>query len=792
MKVVEGVGPLDAKLWAIGESPGSQEVYGGTPFVGPAGKFLRSKLTMFGFSLEDIRFENLMGVQPPGNKFAHFEKEEHQQELQESVVALKERIKEGRPNLVLCLGAKPLQYLIGEKGITTWRGHVVWNDELDCKCLATYHPSACLRNRFVQKSQKPGQYEALFQADLQKATEEVKTKELQFTSYETLIQPTFVQAKNELERLINEATIVSYDIETLGGCFMDCIGFCSEPTHSCCIPLFIPNPEGEPLPYFKSEQELLEIYSLIKKLLESDVPKVAQNSQFDTVILAEHYKIQVRDLAWDTLVFAHELYSDLPKDLGTLISLYTHLPYQKYLAKSSKLTDRWEYNATDALANLHVMKGQQTEAEDLKAQTGVDLIKHYYRVPHPAIKVTVEMQLAGVKVDTDFQEQAIHREKYLQEELLTALDKALSVKLSKDPKYLHKIKPKSVPDKKLLFLEGFGCKKKYGTQRKLTLGEDAMKLYAEDSRPYVSLLAKALSKHSLSVSMLAKLETPLRNGRMHTAYSVTGTDTGRLNSKESVFGTGTNLQNLKEGPQRQMLIPDEGEEFAYVDLWQAEALLTALDANEPELLNLLQGGTKVHQWMLDETTKKFPKEVKKAEYGYHEAKQTVHSLNYGVEPPKMSRESSLPIHVTQWQHGFFHNTFPGIQLRQRRIAEQVKSQRRLVSMLGRQKVLIAPLNPELLNQAYAWGSQSTIGELTILGMIRLYYNRHPWTFPALNTHDGLAIRCKKGNREAVRQAIKDAFDIPISAHGMIVRVPIEVGFAKNFNDVENKEVLRYE
>ena len=72
------------------------------------------------------------------------------------------------------------------------------------------------------------------------------------------------------------------------------------------------------------------------------------------------------NLVWDTMVAAHEIYSDLPKDLGTLISMYTNLPYMKELIHEKGLDSRWKYNAMDALANIHIMDGEMAEMKALK------------------------------------------------------------------------------------------------------------------------------------------------------------------------------------------------------------------------------------------------------------------------------------------------------------------------------------------------------------------------------------------------------------------------------------------
>ena len=545
--MVEGSGPLNAELWLIGEAPGEQEEVRGIPFVGMAGQFLRTKINNCGISDKDIRFENLSNIRPPKNDFTYFEQNETQRiKLLENIEKLKTRIGECKPNFVLCLGAKPLRYLMEQKDVGTWRGHIFMNGSLGCKTMCTYHPSFCLRQRHVSDKMHPGQAEALFSADLQKAVDNCKTRSLSFPAYELLIQPSFLEARDELKRLIEEAKILSYDIETIGS-FMDCIGFCAQVDRTCCIPLYNPS-RTEVTPYWKSGLEQLEILRLIKQLLESDIPKVAQNSQFDSIILEEFYGIEVRNLVWDTMIAAHNIYCELPKDLGTLISLYTNLPYHKYLLKTGLTRDRWEYNATDALANLHIREGQ------LKEMQKYGILRHYYCVSNAAIRPLIQMQMKGILVDETLKEKAQQREEYIMEDMIAAFDQIFPVRISSTKGYKHKFNPLSTKDKIKLFYGLLKCRKHYNRSI-LTTDQEAMEKIVQKEKGYAKVLAEACVKYKEASSMAGRLKTPLRKGRMHTAYDISGTDTGRLSSKESLFGTGTNLQNLKDGVQRQMLIP---------------------------------------------------------------------------------------------------------------------------------------------------------------------------------------------------------------------------------------------
>ena len=814
----EGYGNLNSKLWIVGEAYGKDEAVANKPFVGYAGKFLKESLEQVGIPKDSVRYENLMAEQPPGNKFDWFETEENIDRLLDSVDRLRKRISEHKPNLVLCVGAKPLKYLMGKSGwISKWRGHLFWDQDFDGKVMSTFHPSHCLRTRYGVNA---GQADALFLADLTKAKEAMESPDLDHFNFECVINPSYETAKETLKEILCEAEIVSYDIECLKGAgysLMDCIGLAGTRNKAICIPFWITTSKGIER-YWKTPEQEHTIFSLVQWILESDIPKVAQNGQFDTVILGAYYNIKVKNLIWDTMVANHTLYCDLPADLGTLISLYTKLPYQKYLISSFKLEDRWEYNCADVIANIHVMEGQLKECQDIKETTGHDPLPHLRAIPMAALSMLAEIQIEGVCVNSELRESALLHEEQLQQDILEALDEVVPYSITTDKKYAHKIKPSSPADRKKLFIGILGCDPYYGASRTITFDKHAMEEYQKDPRPGVGELAKWIARYKESTVISGRLKTPLRKGRLHTKYGIggraesddtaLGTHTGRLNSKKSDIVVwdetdekwiqcGTNLQNISKGLLRRMIVPDEGEEFCLIDLWAAEAYTTALDAGELGMLSMLDKGVKIHQWLKEWIQENFPEEYKRAfkgneEEAYHRSKQSVHAANYGVHPAKLSKETGLSTSVCEAILAFYHTEFPGIRLRVERLRREVKSTRSLTSFLGRRRVFVAPYSEELQRHANAWGMQSTIGELTILGMSKIHRGgKHKGIKVALNTHDGAAIRSPKGLRGVTTKLVRDAFNIPLRRGDITIKIPVEVCWADNFNDVKSKEILRY-
>jgi DNA polymerase I-like protein with 3'-5' exonuclease and polymerase domains len=827
-------GDPNNKLWIVCGCPKRGDTL--MPLSSQVGKTFIAEFHKAGVPISDIHFEYLINKVPPmGEQRNGVEYFMGTPEFQEELSLLKEKIREYKPNLVLGLGSPVLASLFRDGPILKWRGHPVWSDELGCKLMFTFDPYHAFTQRQVHKDQKPGQYQCLMENDIRRASIECQNPNMLMAEPRLEIGTSYTQVMDTLWRMYDRAKIISYDIEVFEpyeGRLIDCIGLCDNTGFGICIPFYIQNPDNKIQRFWRSETEYYDIFMVVKKILESNIPKVAQNSQFDTTMLQKYYGIHVKNLVWDTMVAQHNLYCDLPKDLGTLISLYTKLPYHKYMIHNGNSMDRWLYNAADAVANLHVMQGQICEFYDLAGlpkpalpETGeipreafnIPEIRHYYRVSNPAISTCVYMHIAGVRVDTKVRQKVIDIERGIMSQLSQALNLAIPVRMHKNKKAIENFNPLSPDQKGKLFYDILKCKA-FRNKGKVTADKHAMESFLTDKRDYVKTLAKACLAVKSADARLLKFKVEPDNGYIRTQYDVTGTDTGRLSSKESdVMKAGTNLQNVAKGPQRQMIIPENGEEFALVDLYAAEAYLNALDSGEIEMLKMISGldeplvsyaydvrimesktadKYKIHNWMQNETYKHWPEECKAHNYTYKLAKQTIHGLNYNVMPDKMSHESGLPMSVTSWQYSMYHQKFPGIKGRMSRINTEIKRTHSLHSPLGRRRFFMMDVRSELFNIAYAWPSQSAIGEITLIAQnnLHLMTDLHEMGFskeftrPVLNSHDGLAIRIKKGRREQAIQQIVNAFNIPMTINGIEIVIPVSIGFGPNFNDMVDEKV----
>ena len=139
-KTVPGEGAIDPLVMVIGEGPGAEEDRCGTPFVGRAGQYLDRWLAAIGMDRNSSCFiGNIVKCRPPGNR------DPLPQEITACLPYLKQQIETLEPKAILTLGRIATQILCGRsEGIGKLRGQKL--DYLGIPVVATYHPSAVLRN----------------------------------------------------------------------------------------------------------------------------------------------------------------------------------------------------------------------------------------------------------------------------------------------------------------------------------------------------------------------------------------------------------------------------------------------------------------------------------------------------------------------------------------------------------------------------------------------------------------------------------------------------------------------
>ena len=137
--VVIGVGNRNADIMFVGEGPGQQEDLQGEPFVGPAGKLLDKMLASIGLDREKVYIANIVKCRPPGNR------DPHDDEQEACMNYLRYQLMLVKPKIIVCLGRIAATAIIDEDFKIT-RQHGQWTERKGYWFIATYHPSALLRD----------------------------------------------------------------------------------------------------------------------------------------------------------------------------------------------------------------------------------------------------------------------------------------------------------------------------------------------------------------------------------------------------------------------------------------------------------------------------------------------------------------------------------------------------------------------------------------------------------------------------------------------------------------------
>ncbi len=140
-KIVFGEGSQEAEIMFIGEGPGAEEDRQGRPFVGKAGTMLTAIIEK-GMRLErkDVYISNIVKCRPPGNR------DPFPKEAETCLPYLKKQIELISPSVIILLGKVATKYLTGFEG-SLKKARTMDFSFKGIPMIATYHPSALLRNK---------------------------------------------------------------------------------------------------------------------------------------------------------------------------------------------------------------------------------------------------------------------------------------------------------------------------------------------------------------------------------------------------------------------------------------------------------------------------------------------------------------------------------------------------------------------------------------------------------------------------------------------------------------------
>ena len=722
MRPVKAEGPSNARIMIVGEAPGEVEIAQGRPFVGPSGDVLNQLLVDAGIDRNTCYVTNVMQIRPPANDFnkffANVKKLEPGEELQIGVNRLRAEIDSVNPEVIICLGARPMWAILGLDGIEAYRGFPFRIPGKDINVIGTYHPAAVLR--------KWKNY-PIAKMDICRAKEILDThgRKPCITASSLNFRPSHQDVLSYLASCYSVSS--SVDIEYSGE-MIDCIGLSRGDGSAICIPFAMDDGDGS----YWSEQQEVEIKNAVCQYLASSAPKILQNGNYDCFHLKQLWNCDVNNIVLDTMIAFNLLYPGMPKSLDFIASSYKasdgrYFPFWKQIPKVLG-PDRWLYNAMDCLvtASCGIQILQQLEEQGLK--------DFYYKLPHKLLSPLLKMSLRGVLIDQEFRTrmQINYRKR------INRLERALVATISPEEASLAQAEiktlkkdlrgifnPRSDAQLRGLLYKCWGFKpiRERGTAS-AKIDESAVRKLAElDKGKHKRFFAYLLQFNRLDKLYNTYLVAPLgRDGRMRCAYNIAGTVTGRLSSSAAPDETGTNLQNQPKS-MRRMFLADPGHVMLQCDLEQAENRVVAYLANDPAMIKAFEDGVDIHSLIASMILRKPITSITKLERQL--GKKVGHASNYGMGVMRMIQvcweELGLKLNKAEakkLQNQYF-DAFPRIQHWQLGIQNALGRTRTLVTPLGRSRYFFERWGDELFKEAYAFQPQSTIVDILNLGLIAL-------------------------------------------------------------------------
>jgi DNA polymerase-1 len=648
------------------------------------------------------------------------------------------------------MGREALKAVLGEeRSIEAWRGSTI--DTPLGKVIPTIHPAAILRK---------WDYRPAVVNDLAKAADESEFSEIRRTKRELVINPSYEEVLSEINRIKNSEW-VAFDIEVETE-QITCISLSDRRDWAICIPFWF----GASGSLWNEEQETT-IWKALRDLLEGESPrKIAHNGSYDVEYLWSTMGIRTK-LGFDTMLGFHTLYPELPKALSYLVSIYTDHPYYKYQLNADTMDEYWAYNATDSCVTFECFEHIYRELRDSNQ------LDFYYEYVHALVSPLLDMQLRGIRFDSEARNRARKQYRYELSKLAHTLEEQVG----------HPLNVASHPQMTKWLYEELGLpkitkKRKDTGARTLAADEEALnELYKKHEVPAIKTILEIRERSKiLSTYLDVKLDA---DKRIRCSYLITGTETGRLSSRSTSRRTGTNLQNIPPGIVRRLFLADEGKILVNADLSQAEARVVAYLSGEERLIRVFEEGGDIHKKNAANIFGKEEKEITDKERQM--AKRVVHASNYGMGPQTFARTADIALSDAKRLLNQYFATYPRIRIWHMDIKAQLKRTRMLVTPLGRKRTFFNRWSESVVKEGLAFIPQSTVADIVNQGLIEA----HQRGLELLTqVHDSIMIQCKESNLQGNIEVLRKCLTRPIEIGGKVLTIPVDFKVGSNWEDMK--------
>ena len=542
--------------------------------------------------------------------------------------------------------------------------------------------------------------------------------------------------------------------------------------------------EGEafyvPVPENREEaQKVVEVFRPVYE--KADILKVGQNIKYDMEVL-RNYGIMLQGKMFDTMIAHYLLQPELRHNMDYMAEAY--LGYQtihideligpkgknQRSMRDLKPEEVYEYAAEDADITLRLKNVLEPKLQ----KGGVEEL--FWEIEMPLVPVLAEMEMNGVRIDTN---------------ALRETSEAFTARMEELERRIYELagetfniaSPKQVGD--ILFgkLKIIDKPKKTKTGQFVT-SEDVLQALRSKHEIVADILAHRGLKKLLGtyVDALPKLINP-RTGHIHTSFNQTITATGRLSSSDP------NLQNIpvrgEDGKEiRKAFIPEEGCLFFSADYSQIELRVMAHLSGDANMLEAFREGydihaataAKIYHESIDTVTRDQRTKAKRANFG----------IIYGITVFGLAERLEIErSEARQLIDGYFE-TFPQVKEYMERAKEEAREKGYVETFFHRRRYLPDINSANAVTRGFAERNainapiQGSAADIIKVAMIRIHerFKREGIRSKMiLQVHDELNFSVLPEERETVEHIVLEEMQ---AAYPLQVPLVADAGWGTNW------------
>ncbi len=596
--------------------------------------------------------------------------------------------------------------------------------------------------------------------------------------YELILdQAAFERWMGQLEA----AELVAFDTETTSLDYMQAeivgVSFCVEPGRAAYVPLAHTSP-GTP-----DQLDRKAVLARMKPLLEDpERAKLGHHLKYDAHVLRNH-GIELRGMKFDSMLESYVLDSTATRhDMDSVARHYLGIEtisYEDVAGKGAKqlpfadvpVEAAGEYAAEDADVTLRLHRTLWPRIEEIPA-----LRRLYEEIEQPLVPVLLDMEHAGVLIDTAMLKQQSHELSKKLLELQARAHAAAGGPFNLDsPKQLQEV---------LFGKLGLPARRKTAKGQPSTAEDVLEELADEYELPRIVLDYRGMAKLRSTYTDKLPGQVDPRTGRVHTSYHQAVAATGRLSS------TDPNLQNIPirtpEGRRiRQAFVAPPGHLLVAADYSQIELRIMAHLSGDDGLLKAFAEDRDIHQATAAEVFGVAADEVTADQR--RAAKAINFGLIYGMSAFGLARQLGIERGAAQQYVDLYFHRYPGVKRYMDETRAIAREQGYVETVFGRRLYLreIRSKNQQL--RQYAERSainapmQGTAADIIKRAMIDV----HDWLRGdagarlVMQVHDELVLEVAERDLVRVENGLRDRMS---AAAELRVPLKVEVGRGSNWDE----------